>query len=72
MESSEFLTSSQLAARLNLRPSHVRALTRRGEFPKPLNFGRCRRWRVTDVERFIDSMSEAQDLQAAQEQATGN
>lgn len=50
---SKFATASEIASLFNLSRSSVHKLSKKGEFPKPLQIGRCLRWNVEDVQQWI-------------------
>ena len=48
------LNVRQVAQMLSMSERNVRALVSSREFPSPLMIGRLSRWRVTDLERWIE------------------
>lgn len=48
------LTKRQVAELLQVSVSTVERLTRTGEGPQSIKFGRSRRWRREDVERWVE------------------
>ena len=45
--------AKEIAAFLGCSPKHVRKLSERGEFPKPVKAGRLLRWSRQSVERWL-------------------
>jgi excisionase family DNA binding protein len=54
MTDKELLTAREMASRFRIALRTVWSLTARGALPAPLRWGRVVRWRVADVEKFID------------------
>ena len=62
---SDLLTRSQVEERLQCGTSHLYALMRRGDFPRPLKISsRCVRWRVVDVDAYLDRLTAERDAAA--------
>jgi excisionase family DNA binding protein len=45
--------AKEIASFLGCSPKHVRKLSERGEFPKPVKAGRLLRWSRQSVERWL-------------------
>jgi excisionase family DNA binding protein len=54
----ELLTVRQVADLLQVSVSTVERMTRRGEGPPSIKFGRSRRWLRRDVERWLEEHRE--------------
>lgn len=52
-EQSDFLQIHEIASALRCSARHVRRLTAKGEFPKPLKIGRLRRWHRSAFEAWL-------------------
>lgn len=57
-ERQELLTVRQVAELLQVSVSTVERMTRRGEGPPSIKFGRSRRWLRRDVERWLEEHRE--------------
>jgi excisionase family DNA binding protein len=58
MSDAELLTVRQVAELLQVSVSTVERMTRRGEGPPSVKFGRSRRWLRRDVERWLEEHRE--------------
>jgi predicted DNA-binding transcriptional regulator AlpA len=47
------LTADEFGARIGLSAQSIRAFAKEGKLPKPVQLGKCLRWRESDVNRFI-------------------
>lgn len=54
-----FISSKEIARILGISKSGVFQLTQRGEFPVGIRVGRNRRWRLSDVQTWIDAQESA-------------
>ena len=54
------LTVGQVAERLSLSARTVWKLCSSGELPPPLKIGGARRWRESDISRYIEALAESQ------------
>lgn len=45
----------EVASVLGISPAHVRRLADAGKLPRPIKLGRAVRWRVRDIEGFVES-----------------
>jgi predicted DNA-binding transcriptional regulator AlpA len=53
-----------VAAALALSPRTIETMLARGDLPRPIRFGRVRRWHPDDIERYLLERAEAaQQLQ---------
>lgn len=51
----ELLSTSEVLKRLSIGETTLWRMEKRGEFPKPIVLGRrCKRWRSSDIENFIE------------------
>jgi prophage regulatory protein len=56
----DLLTAREVAARLSLSCRTLYRLIQRGQFPRPVRVGRRGvRWRVSDVQRYLDGLRPA-------------
>ena len=53
------LTNRDLQARLRLSRTSIHFMVKRGEFPAPVQIGRARRWRESDVNAWIAAQTAA-------------
>lgn len=51
--STALLRATDIASFLGCTPKHIRKLSERGEFPKPVKAGRLLRWSRQSVERWL-------------------
>jgi len=51
--STSLIRATEIAAFLGCTPKHIRKLSERGEFPKPVKAGRLLRWSRQAVERWL-------------------
>ncbi len=54
------LTVGQVAERLALSPRSIWKLCARGDLPQPLHLGGSRRWRESDISKYIEALAERQ------------
>lgn len=55
LRSCAMLDMQQVASLLGVRPRTIENWILRGDFPEPLRFNaRCRRWRLVDVETYLN------------------
>jgi excisionase family DNA binding protein len=54
----ELLTVAEIAAELKLGTSTIWRRVSRGDFPKPIKIGGSTRWHRSDVEAFVQSLSD--------------
>lgn len=56
---SQYASASELAAEFGLPcPRHIWALTKSGDFPKPLSFGpRTKRWSRAQVQAWVEAQT---------------
>lgn len=47
------ISAAELAERLSCSERHIWGLHSSGRLPRPIAIGRCRRWRVADIERWL-------------------
>lgn len=52
-DSSSLVRAKEIAAYVGCSPKHIRKLSERGEFPKPVKAGRLLRWSRQAVERWL-------------------
>ena len=57
MERTDFLTTRQAAALVGLAPNTLEIWRIRGGGPKYIKFGRAVRYRLTDLESYIDAQT---------------
>jgi excisionase family DNA binding protein len=55
VESAPLLTVKQVATRINCSERTVYRLADSGEMPRPLKIGWLVRWRVSDIEKWIEA-----------------
>ena len=60
-EHERLLSYKDVGARLGFSRTAVFELVRSGKFPTPLRIGRARRWRESDVDRWIAALAERSD-----------
>ena len=51
--STTLVRAKEIAAYVGCSPKHIRKLSERGEFPKPVKAGRLLRWSRQAVERWL-------------------
>ena len=51
--SAALIRAKEIAAYVGCTPKHIRKLSERGEFPKPVKAGRLLRWSRQSVERWL-------------------
>lgn len=52
----EYVTAQELSKVFRISKASIAGLSKRGDFPKPLNFGgRIKRWNLRDVKAWIDN-----------------
>lgn len=54
MKYSRLGTVSDVAEKLSVSASSVRRMVDRGEMPSAISLGRCRRFDMTEIDRWID------------------
>lgn len=54
-DNTQLLTVQQVAARINCSPRTVYRLADSGDMPRPLKIGWLVRWRVSDIEKWIET-----------------
>ncbi|MCE9556744.1 MAG: helix-turn-helix domain-containing protein [Planctomycetes bacterium] len=47
------ISAAELAERLSCSERHIWTLHSSGRLPRPIAIGRCRRWRVADIETWL-------------------
>lgn len=57
------LTVQELTALGIASRSKIYVMMNDGTFPKPLKYGRCNRWRVSDVRLWLDNQAEQANKQ---------
>lgn len=63
MDSIQLLTFAQVAEAVQLGRSAIYSKIRAGIFPSPLHIStRAVRWRVSDIETWIDALPRARDI----------
>lgn len=60
----DFCSAETLAHRLDCSKTTIHGYVRRGLLPKPIRIGELVRWRWTDVETFIESLTDRGDSHA--------
>lgn len=53
----EFLTVENILARFQMSRASLYRAVSRGEFPAPVKLGRSTRWRVSDVDAWVASLT---------------
>ena len=58
------VTVAEVADLLQVTPQTVYNLIHRGEIPRPLKIGGATRWRLADIERWLEARSRADAIAA--------
>lgn len=67
METPKLLTLEQTAETFGVNPRTIRRLWYANEFPEPIRVGRGIRWRLEDIQKFVEIQAQPQATETEKE-----